>query len=167
MSGSHFIAQTSTFLLIDATAVTLGQGHGKVIQYISPDPYILCAKYPRKRIENTVNPDRGDLNIGSLFPYVYSIMKKQQQQKNQNKIIPPLWCILLKYPCYYIHIYIYTHWIQMIAKTHLSSLSLWQRTFIMTTDSATSDDKVVKSTIFCFQWYDCMIKGRSGKDRVQ
>ena len=47
MSGSHFIAQTSKFLLIDATAVTLGQGHGKVIQYISPDPYILCAKYLR------------------------------------------------------------------------------------------------------------------------
>ena len=41
MSGSHFIAQTSEFLLIDATAVTLGQGHGKVIQYISSDPYIL------------------------------------------------------------------------------------------------------------------------------
>ena len=47
MSGSHFIAQTSKFLLIDATAVTLGQGHGKVIQYISPDPYIVCAKYLR------------------------------------------------------------------------------------------------------------------------
>ena len=47
MNGSHFIAQTSTFLLIDATAVTLGQGHGKVNQYISPDPYILCAKYVR------------------------------------------------------------------------------------------------------------------------
>ena len=45
MSGSHFIAQTSKFLLIDATAMTLGQGHGKVIQYISPDPYILCAKF--------------------------------------------------------------------------------------------------------------------------
>ena len=47
MSGSHFISQTSKFLLIDATAVTLGQGHGKVTQYISPDPYILCAKYLR------------------------------------------------------------------------------------------------------------------------
>ena len=47
MSGSHFIAQTSKFLLMDATVVTLGQGHGKVIQYISPDPYILCAKYQR------------------------------------------------------------------------------------------------------------------------
>ena len=45
MCGSYFIAQTSKFLLIDATAVTLGQGHGKVIQYISPDQYILCAKY--------------------------------------------------------------------------------------------------------------------------
>ena len=47
MSGPHLIAQTSKFLVIDATAVTLGQGHGKVIQYISPDPYILCAKYLR------------------------------------------------------------------------------------------------------------------------
>ena len=47
MSGSHFIAQTSKFLLMDATAVTLGQGHGKVIQYIFPGPYILCAKYQR------------------------------------------------------------------------------------------------------------------------
>ena len=47
MSVSHFIAQTSKFLLIDATAVTLGQSHQKVIQYISPDLYILCAKYLR------------------------------------------------------------------------------------------------------------------------
>ena len=47
MRGSHFIAQTSKFMLIDATAVTLGQGQGKVIQYISADPYILCAKYLR------------------------------------------------------------------------------------------------------------------------
>ena len=47
MNGSYFIVETSKFLLIDATAVTLGQGHGKVIQYISPDPYILCAKYLR------------------------------------------------------------------------------------------------------------------------
>ena len=47
MSGSYFIAQTSTFLVINATAVTLGQGHRKVIQHISPYPYILCAKYLR------------------------------------------------------------------------------------------------------------------------
>ena len=47
ISGSHLIAQTSNFLVIDATAVTLGQGHGKVIPYISPDPYVLCAKYVR------------------------------------------------------------------------------------------------------------------------
>ena len=47
MSGSHFIAQTSKFLLINATAMTLGQGLGKVIQYIFPDPYIHCAKYLR------------------------------------------------------------------------------------------------------------------------
>ena len=30
MSGSNFIVQTSKFLLIDATVVTLGQGHRKV-----------------------------------------------------------------------------------------------------------------------------------------
>ena len=77
MNGSHFIAQTSKFLLIDATAVTLGQGHGKVIQYIFPDPYILCAKYlrfwcerqkllrrrmrqqQRKRTENIKSPQTG------------------------------------------------------------------------------------------------------------
>ena len=47
MSGSHFIAQTSEFLLIDATAMTLGQGHGNDIQYICQDPYIICAKYQR------------------------------------------------------------------------------------------------------------------------
>ena len=46
MSGSHFIMQTRKFLLIDATAVTLGQGDGNV-EYISPDPYIVCAKYLR------------------------------------------------------------------------------------------------------------------------
>ena len=39
----NIMVMTSTFLLMDATAVTLGQGHGKVIQYISPDPCILCA----------------------------------------------------------------------------------------------------------------------------
>ena len=42
MSGSHFNMQTSKFLLIDATAVTLGQGQQKVNQYISPDSYSLC-----------------------------------------------------------------------------------------------------------------------------
>ena len=47
MSGFHFIMQTSKCLLINATAVTLGQGHGKVIQYISPDLYIVCSKYLR------------------------------------------------------------------------------------------------------------------------
>ena len=47
MSGSHFIVQTSKFLLIDATALTLVRGHGMVIQYISPYAYILCPKYLR------------------------------------------------------------------------------------------------------------------------
>ena len=69
------------FLLIDATVGTLGQGQGKVIQYISPDPYILCAKYERfssncltwegkvfavadaaeMNWKHKVTPDRGDL----------------------------------------------------------------------------------------------------------
>ena len=47
MNVSHIIAQTSNFLLFDATAVALGQDQEKVIEYISPDPYILCAKYLR------------------------------------------------------------------------------------------------------------------------
>ena len=37
MSASHFVVQKIKFLLIDATAVALGQGHGKFIQYILPD----------------------------------------------------------------------------------------------------------------------------------
>ena len=37
----------ANFSLIDGTAVTLGQGHEKVIQYISPDSYIICATYQR------------------------------------------------------------------------------------------------------------------------
>ena len=37
MSGSDFIVQTSKFLLINVTVVTLGQGHRKATQYISPD----------------------------------------------------------------------------------------------------------------------------------
>ena len=41
------ILQTSKFLLIYATTVTLGQGHEKVIQYILPDLYIVCPKYLR------------------------------------------------------------------------------------------------------------------------
>ena len=45
MSISHFITQTSKFLLIDALAVTFGQGHGKVIQYILPDLYIIYSEY--------------------------------------------------------------------------------------------------------------------------
>ena len=88
-SGSHFIVQTSNFLLINTTAVTLGQGHGKVIQYISPDPYIFFVPnikglaqtvltWEGKVFADTdvdaddgvetnwkhkVTPDRGDLNM--------------------------------------------------------------------------------------------------------
>ena len=39
MNGTHFIS-----LLVNATAVTLCQGHGKVIQNTSPDLYILWSK---------------------------------------------------------------------------------------------------------------------------
>ena len=47
MSGFHSIAQKSKFLLISATAVTLGQSHGKIIQYISPGLYFLCPQYQK------------------------------------------------------------------------------------------------------------------------
>ena len=47
MSGLYFILQTSQHFLIDATTVTLGQGQGKVIQYISPDYMFCCPKYLR------------------------------------------------------------------------------------------------------------------------
>ena len=47
MTGSYLIVQTNTFLLTNVTAMTLGEGHKKVIQYISPDPYFLCPKYLR------------------------------------------------------------------------------------------------------------------------
>ena len=36
MYGSHFIVQSSKFLLISATASTLSQGQWNVDQYISP-----------------------------------------------------------------------------------------------------------------------------------
>ena len=42
MSDYHFIMEISKILLMNATAATLGQGHAKVIQYISPDLYFLC-----------------------------------------------------------------------------------------------------------------------------
>ena len=62
MRGSHFIAQTSKFLLIDATAVTLGQCHVKVTQDISPDPYIRGAaeaiSYLARMIHGTPGPSR-------------------------------------------------------------------------------------------------------------
>ena len=47
LSGSHFILQARKILFVNATAVTLGQGHTKVIHYIFPDLYFLCPKYLR------------------------------------------------------------------------------------------------------------------------
>ena len=47
LSGSYFILQTSKFLFINVTVVTLGQGHQKVIQYIFTDLYFLFPKYLR------------------------------------------------------------------------------------------------------------------------
>ena len=47
--------------------MTLGQGHQKVIEYISPGPYILCAKYLAEadavemNWKHKVTPDWGDL----------------------------------------------------------------------------------------------------------
>ena len=37
MCGLLFIMQTSKYLSISATAMTLGQGHGNITQYICPD----------------------------------------------------------------------------------------------------------------------------------
>ena len=45
LSGSYFILQTTKLLFINVTAVTSGQGHQKVIQYIFPYLYFLCPKY--------------------------------------------------------------------------------------------------------------------------
>ena len=84
LGGFHFILQTSKFLFIIVTAVTLGQGHQKVIQYIFRDLYFLCLKYLRfswngltweakvfaaaaadavaeTNWKHKVTPDRGDL----------------------------------------------------------------------------------------------------------
>ena len=47
LRGCHFILQTSKFLFINVTAVTLCQGHQNVIQYVFPDLYFLCSKYLR------------------------------------------------------------------------------------------------------------------------
>ena len=86
MIDSHFIVQTNEFMLTDATAVTLGQGHGKVIQYILTDLYILCPKYVRCSLNgfdvrersrcgggrdggrdgDELKTDRGDLNIQNI-----------------------------------------------------------------------------------------------------
>ena len=93
MSSSHFIAQTSTFLLIDATAVTLGQGHGEVIQYISQthiffvpniwglaqtvltwEAKVFCGGGRADAVETSwkhkVTPDRGDLNSQVLHTFI-------------------------------------------------------------------------------------------------
>ena len=89
VSVSRFIAQTSKFLLINATAVTLGQGHGKVIQYISQTHIFFvpnikgmaqtvltwrgkdfaAADAAETNWKHKVTPDRGDLMMVILCPY--------------------------------------------------------------------------------------------------
>ena len=64
MSGSHFIVQTSNFLLIQATVVTLGQGQGKVAQYIFPDLCFLCPKYIRFRSNGFAMRSRSPCGAG-------------------------------------------------------------------------------------------------------
>ena len=83
MSSSHFIMQTSKFLLIDATAVTLGQDHGKVIQYISPDLYIPCqmvlmreAKVVAAEINLKQSPETGV----TLWVKSYLLMAQQHKK---------------------------------------------------------------------------------------
>ena len=63
MRSSYFIAQTSKFLLINTTAVTLGQGHGKVIQYISPD-HIFFVPYT-KGLAQTVLTREGKVFVAA------------------------------------------------------------------------------------------------------
>ena len=74
LSSSHFILQTNKFLFINVIAVTLGQGHQKVIQYIFPALYFLCPKYlsfswnifdsaAETNWQYKVTPDWGDLII--------------------------------------------------------------------------------------------------------
>ena len=80
---NHFVVQTSEFLVINAAAVTLGQGHEKFIQYIFPDPFLICPKLcllqtvlmweakvaaaaavdadAKTNGKHNVSPDRGDL----------------------------------------------------------------------------------------------------------
>ena len=48
MSGSYWIVQTNNFMSISSTAVILGQGQQKALQYISLDQYFLyLSKIPR------------------------------------------------------------------------------------------------------------------------
>ena len=84
MSGSYFIAQTSKFLLINATAVTLGQSQGNVTQtHVFFVPNVKCLAQTVLTLEgkvfvaadadaadaaettwkHKVTPDRGDLII--------------------------------------------------------------------------------------------------------
>ena len=75
MGGSHFIMQTSNFFLINTTAVSFSQGHGKVIQYILPDLHILweakviaaadaAVGAAETNWKHKVTPDRGDFMTG-------------------------------------------------------------------------------------------------------
>ena len=82
MSASPFIMQTNKFLLIDATALTLGQGHGKVIQYILPDLYILCPEYLR-------------FSSNVFLRERQKSLQWQTRQKRTENIVTPDWCDLM------------------------------------------------------------------------
>ena len=128
MSGSYLIAQTSKFLLIDAPAVTLGQGHGKVIWYISPDLYILCPKYLRfssnsfdvigkshwgrrwggrgrcggNKLKTQSHPDLGDLTM------IWCI----SEQFGVYHVMTLLWCFYPNKMSTILHCYVSASWLQ-------------------------------------------------------
>ena len=66
MSASHFIAQTSKFLLIDATAVTLDQGHRKVTQYIEPTNTYSDENDPVGPHDISAMCDGNDINVSTM-----------------------------------------------------------------------------------------------------
>ena len=76
MSGSHFIMQTSKFLLISATALNLGQCYRKVSHYIqkqkSERSEIFFLDYPMDKLSQTDEGaerqmDAGNNNIPPTF----------------------------------------------------------------------------------------------------
>ena len=89
MSGSHFIEQTSKFLLMDATAVTVGQGHGNAIQYISKVvkkaiefPYQQIAKLDDVYVFGLGNME---CKVPHIFSIIHQIVTKHSKLHDSQK----------------------------------------------------------------------------------